>query len=193
MPLPQLARFLSSPWRLVRLATMLGAGIAATWGLVRQGPILLRSDPPDLVSPSPDGRWSLEVHALAGWLYGPHDVRVLARRLDGRWWNRLPGQFRALEFQLRNDGAVMTSDNLAAHWIAPDSVQIFAHGWEQADTTYLLDLETSRTSAIGERLSLFASLWMLLLLATLVLETLVLVFTTPPPTATSDPPPPDAS
>lgn len=185
MPHPTAARFLSSPWRLLRLGTMLALGMACTWALARQGPILLRSDPPDLVSTSPQGRWTLEIHALAGWLYGPHTTRVLARRQHSPWWRRLPGQFVALEFQLHNDGANITSDNFAADWITADSVQIYAHGHEQADTTYLVDLDAARTTAIGTRFSLFASLWMLLFLATLLLEGLILLFTAPPPSEDS--------
>jgi hypothetical protein len=164
---------------------MLAMGIACTWALVHQGPILLRSAPPDLVSTSPQGRWTLEIHALAGWLYGPHNTRVLAHRHESPWWRCLPGQFLALEFPLRNDGANITSANFAADWITSDSVQIYAHGHEQADTTYLIDLEAARTTAIGTRFSLFASLWMLLILATMLLEAVVLLFTASPPSEAS--------
>jgi hypothetical protein len=167
---------------------MLCLGIAASWQLVRLGPILIRSDPPDLVSTSPDGRWSLEIHALSQWSYGPHSTRVLVHRLEGPWWRRLPGEFLALDFDLHNDGASLGPWNLAAAWVAPDSVQLFAHGQEQADTTYLVDVEQARTSAIWNRVSLFASLWMLLLLATLVLEALILLFTAGPPPHHEAPP-----
>lgn len=188
MPLPHPIRTLFSTWRLVRLGFMLVVGLAATVGLVRLGPILVRSTPPELVSTSPDGVWALEIHAFSGWSRTPHATRVLARRCEGPWWRRLPGEFLALEFDLYNDGASLGSWNLAAAWVAPDSVQLFAHGQEQADTTYLLDLEQARRSAIGDRLSLYTSLWMLLLLATLALEALIFVFTAPPPPNHQHPP-----
>jgi len=167
--------------RVLRLGAALVLALAGTWATFVIPPVLVRNVNPQFTALSPDHNWTVECQVGDPWVYAPHPIDVLVRRAETGLRMRWPGEFLAYHFELNNDGASLGEWNLKMSWKGSDTLEIFTHGQQQADTTYTLDLPALRHQAIHDRISDLVGIWLAVLVLAAALEALLIMSSAPSP------------
>ncbi|MBK8801566.1 MAG: hypothetical protein IPN71_05805 [Fibrobacteres bacterium] len=98
------------------------------------------------ITHSPGKLWLVDIRKTDPWAYGSHGIHVIAMPRDADWADPPHGEFEVLSFDLHNDGASLGPWNLVSRWQGDSLLYMFAHGQEQADTVYKIDLPRERSA-----------------------------------------------
>lgn len=135
-----------SSGRLFRASLALAIGIGLHLATDRLIHSFLGYDGSAFITRSPGKLWLVDIRKSDPWAYGSHGIHVIAMPRDTEWMDPPHGEFEVLSFDLYNDGASLGPWNLVSRWQGDSLLYMFAHGQEQADTVYRIDLPRERSA-----------------------------------------------